>query len=88
MAKSKAARSAPVCPPEMIFLSMGLPLLVLGLDLFEFLKEPLLRDQTLFHQQLYQSIDLDAGGHQEFLEGHEFVFRQGFGHLVPILLLS
>ena len=79
MAKSRAALSAPVCPPDMIFLSMSF-ILIVGLNLFEFREKFILSDEALFNQQLSQGIDLNRICHQEFLERHEFSGIEFLGH--------
>ena len=82
MAKSRAALSAQVCPPDMIFLSMSL-ILIVGLDLFQFREKFLLSNKTIFNQQLAQGIDLNRICHQEFLERHEFRGIEFLGHDEP-----
>jgi hypothetical protein len=64
----------------MIFLSMGLSLLVLGLDLLQLLKEPLLVDQTLLDQQLDEGIDLNGIGYQELFEADKVFGVEGLSH--------
>jgi hypothetical protein len=54
---------------------MGLPLLVLGLDLFQLGDEFFFRDQPFLNQDLGKGITLNGIGYQEFFEGHQFVFR-------------
>jgi hypothetical protein len=79
MAKSRAALSAPVCPPDMIFLSMSL-ILIVGLNLFEFREKFLLSNKTFVNQKLAQGIDLNRICHQEFLERYEFRGIEFLGH--------
>ena len=71
-----------IWPPDMIFLSMSL-ILIIALDLFEFREKFLLNNKTLVNQQLAQGIDLNCICHQKLLERHEFSGIEFLGHDEP-----
>jgi hypothetical protein len=79
MAKSRAALSAPVWPPEMIFLTIALRL-VLSLNLLQFGEKFLLGKESLFNHQLHSGINLDGIRNKEFFEGDQFIWVKWSGH--------
>jgi hypothetical protein len=79
IAKSSAARSAPVCPPDMIFLTIP-PGLILCLDLFEFGKKFLLGEKAFFDKELHGIIEFNGIGHEELFEAGQLVWVELGGH--------